>query len=172
MLRRVGVAASLIAFIPAIAAAQQSSPELSPEAPRDRPVLTAQRCVWEALDRAMQPYIAQARSSWPRARDRYLAGLPQQQSFFVTALLVDKEERREQVFIAVQSIRNGIITGKIWNRLEVVRGYRLGDRYTLPESELRDWLITKPDGAEEGNFVGKFLETYEPPPSCFNRAGE
>ncbi|HEY3112833.1 MAG TPA: DUF2314 domain-containing protein [Gemmatimonadaceae bacterium] len=158
--------AGLIAFSPAIATSQQAKPELAPNAPHDRPLETAQRCVWNAMERAMQPYIALARASWPQARQRYLAGLPPHNSFFVTALLIDESDRREQVFIAVESIHDGRITGKIWNDVDIVRGYRLGDRYSFPESELRDWLIIKPDGTEEGNFVGKFLESYEPPRIC------
>jgi len=169
--RRGSLVAGLLALCPVLALAQ-SDPAVSPNAPRDRPVLTAQRCIWNAMDRAMQPYIAQARASWPAARKRYLAGLPPQHGFFVTALLIDDADRREQVFIAVQSINNGEISGKIWNRLEVVHGYRLGETYILPESELRDWLITHPDGTEEGNFVGRFLDSYDPPRRCFSeRAG-
>ncbi len=117
--------------------------------------------------------VARGEAAWPKARQRYLAGLPPRHSFFVTALLVDESDRREQVFIAVESIHDGRITGKIWNDVDIVRGYRLGDRYSFPESELRDWLITKPDGTEEGNFVGKFLESYEPPRICTtNTVGE
>jgi uncharacterized protein YegJ (DUF2314 family) len=172
-LRRGGLVAGLIAISPVVASSQQADPRLSPDAPRDRPVLTAQRCIWNAMDRAMQPYIARARASWPQARQRFLAGLPARQSFFVTALLIDDADRREQVFIAVDTIRDGRISGKIWNRVDVVHGFRLGDRYSFPESDLRDWLITKPDGGEEGNYVGKFLDGYEPPRSCFtNTVGE
>ena len=131
-LRRGGLVAGLIAVSPALGLSQQPNPQLSPDAPRDRPVLTAQRCIWNAMDRAMQPYIAMARASWPQARQRYLAGLPRRQSFFVTALLVDDADRREQVFIAVDSIHDGRIIGRIWNRVDVVHGFRLGDRYTFP----------------------------------------
>ena len=53
------------------------------------------------MDAAMQPYIAQARATWPAAKQRYLAGLPARNTFFVTALIVDDSDRREQVFIAV-----------------------------------------------------------------------
>ncbi|SRR6266568_3784009 len=163
--RRARLAAALIAFSPALAASQ-SSPQLAPNAPTDSPVQATEKCIWLAMDRAMQPYIAQARATWPQARQRYLGGLPPRQSFFVTTLLVDKLDLREQVFIAVENIRDGKISGKIWNRVDVVHGYHLGDHYSFPESELRDWLIAKPDGTEEGNFVGKFLDTYEPPRTC------
>ena len=73
--------AGLIAFAPIAGYAQQTDPQLSPAAPKDRPVLTAQRCIWNAMDRAMQPYIAQARATWPQARKRYLAGLPPRHNF-------------------------------------------------------------------------------------------
>src|SRR5207253_8369315 len=124
-LRRGGLAAVLIAFSPALAFSQPS-PQLAPSAPTDSPVQTTQKCVWLAMDRAMQPYIAQARATWPDARQRYLAGLPPRHSFFVTALLVDKQDLREQLFIAVESIRDGLLSGQIWNRVGVVHGYRLG----------------------------------------------
>jgi len=162
--RRCGVAAALIVFSPVVGVSQ--APHLAPNAPSDSPVQTTQQCVWQAMDRAMQPYIAQARATWPQARQRYLAGLPPRHSFFVTTLLVDKQDRREQVFVAVDSIRDGRISGRIWNRVDVVRGFNLGDSYTFPESDLRDWMIAKPDGTEEGNFVGKFLDGYEPPRTC------
>src|SRR5207253_2417787 len=99
---------------------QEAKPQLAPNAPHDRPLETAQRCVWNAMERAMQPYIALARASWPKARQRYLAGLPPRHSFFVTALLVDESDRREQVFIAVERIHDGRITGKIWNDVDIV----------------------------------------------------
>src|SRR6185436_7676922 len=105
--RRAGLAAVAIALVPALSGAQ--GPLVAPNAPKDSPVLTAQKCIWVAMDQAMQPYIAQARSTWPQARKRYLAGLPPYQSFFVTALLVDEDDRREQVFIAVDRIQNGEI---------------------------------------------------------------
>lgn len=66
----------------------------------------------------------------------------------------------EQVFVAVQSIRNGLITGRIWSDIELVEGFRHGDVYSFQEAAMIDWLITKPDGTEEGNLVGKFLDTY------------
>jgi hypothetical protein len=44
----------------------------------------------------------------------------------------------------------------------VVKGYRLRNRHAVPERDLLDWLITRPDGTEEGNVVGKFLDTYRP----------
>jgi len=41
-----------------------------------------------------------------------------------------------------------------------VNGYRRGDAHEYPEEELIDWLISRPDGSEEGNVVGKFLDDW------------
>jgi hypothetical protein len=114
----------------------------------------------QRLEAAVAPYIAQARATYPEAKDRYLVGLPPRQSFFVTVELRDAAGRSEMVFLAVDSLARDSIYGRIWNQIHVVQGYRLRQPYALPEAELLDWLITRPDGSEEGNVVGRFLDTY------------
>ena len=42
------------------------------------------------------------------------------------------------------------------------RGVREYRAETMPEDELIDWTIVHPDGSEEGNVVGKFLDTLRP----------
>lgn len=68
----------------------------------------------------------------------------------------------ETVFVAVSNLDDGTITGTIASDIITVTGYQAGDSYTFSESELVDWLITKPDGSEEGNVVGKFLDGWRP----------
>jgi Uncharacterized protein conserved in bacteria (DUF2314) len=137
-------------------------PHLSPDAPRDQPVSASNAEQLRRIDAAIAPYVAQARASYPPARARYLAGLPPQESFFVSAKLHDEMGRQEMVFVAVDSIARDSIYGRIWNQVNVIRRYRAGDQYAVREAELLDWLISKPDGSEEGNVVGKFLDTYQP----------
>jgi hypothetical protein len=137
-------------------------PHMAPSAPPDKPVGAATTAEQQRIEAAIAPYIAQARATYPEARDRFLAGLPPRHSFFVTVPLTDGAGRRETVFLAVDSLTRDSVYGRIWNQIHVVQGYRLGDRYSTAEAELLDWLITRPDGTEEGNFVGKFLDTYRP----------
>jgi uncharacterized protein YegJ (DUF2314 family) len=59
----------------------------------------------------------------------------------------------------VYKISDGRVVGRIANSIEMVKGYRQGQIYEFAERDLVDWLITKPDGSEEGNFVGKYLES-------------
>jgi hypothetical protein len=137
-------------------------PHVSTQAPPDKPVSVTSDGQKRRLDAAVAPYVAQARATYPQAKQRYLAGLPAQQSFFVTVELRDAAGHSEITFLAVDSLARDSIFGRIWNQINVVRGYRLRDRYAVAEPELLDWLITKPDGSEEGNVVGKFLDTYRP----------
>jgi hypothetical protein len=134
-----------------------ADPVLAPNAPKDNPVHAESEA---RMEKAIAPYVAQAKASYPQAKQRFLGGLPKGHSFFLTTRLVDKKGNVEQVFIAVQSIRNDLVVGKIWSDIQGVDGFRHGDSYSFRESAMIDWLITKPDGTEEGNFVGKFLDTY------------
>jgi hypothetical protein len=150
------VFSALIAFS-SLAFAQD--PQVSPDAPQDRPISATSPEV-EALDAAIAPYVAEAKRTYPVAREKFAEGLPNGQSFFVVTRLYDGSGAFEQVFIAVRKIDDGVIYGKVWSEISRVRGFTLGDPYQLAESELLDWLITHPDGSEEGNFVGKFLDSY------------
>ena len=132
---------------------------ISADAPKDRPGTTDNE---KKFDEAIKPYVQKARGTYPDVKKRFLAGLPPRHVLFVTVRLQDAAAQWEQVFIEVKEISAGKIKGLIANDVQNVSGYKLGDKYTLAESELLDWTISNPDGTEEGNFVGKFLDTYKP----------
>ena len=115
-----------------------------------------------SLDAAIAPYVEEARKSYPTAKTRFLHGLPSDQAFFVTVQLKDAAGRSERVFLQVAEIRGATVFGTIANEVVLVEGFKAGQRYSVDESAILDWLIAKPDGSEEGNFVGKFLDTYRP----------
>jgi uncharacterized protein YegJ (DUF2314 family) len=147
----------LIAF-PLLAFAQQASP--SPTPPSDRgTAITAEDI--KQFEESLKPYIEKARQTYPDARKRYLAGLPKGQWFSVTTKIYDEQGRFEQVFIEVREIKDGVIKGVIANETSVVTKYKMGDAYSLPEKDLVDWTISHPDGTEEGNFVGKYIESLQ-----------
>lgn len=148
-----------------IEARGQGVSELSPNAPRDRPVSAAEECQLRHMNLATQPYIDSARAAFPGAKARYQSGLAAGNTFFVTVRLRD-QVRMEQVFLLVDSIRAGRIYGRVRSPIQLVQGYRYGQALDMPESEIVDWLIARPDGSEEGNYVGKFLDTYRPPATC------
>jgi hypothetical protein len=132
-----------------------------PNATTDQPHAVDQQQL-SLTERAIVPYVQTARQSYPAARARFLAGLPSGQTFFVVTRLTDSAGRFEQAFIRVQSIEGTAITGIISSEIALVKGFKEGQSYTFSEAGLIDWVITKPDGSEEGNVVGKFLDTYRP----------
>src|SRR5215218_569707 len=115
---------------------------------------------------AMAPYVAQARSTYPAARERFMRGLPARHTMFVTTRLVDSGGRVEQVFVVVDSIRGSAIAGRIWSPIQVVHGYAYRQPYVFPDSALVDWMVARPDGSEDGNVVGKFIDSYRPTAVC------
>jgi len=162
--RRAAVA--LLTMTLVTSASAQRPVEVARTAPRDKPVSAQQECHWRALQRAIAPLVSQAKSTYPAARRRFLAGLPPKESFFVTTVITDSSGRHEQIFVVVDSIAGDRILGRIWSQIELVNGYRFGQRYTFGEADLIDWMFSKPDGSEDGNVVGKFMDTYQPAVTC------
>jgi hypothetical protein len=137
------------------------NPKLSPNAPQDQPVDAKGKAEAEEYRAAIAPYVEKGRKTYPEAKKRYLADLPAGHNFFAVTNLRDGSGTSEQVFVAVAGIEDDRITGRIASDIIGVRGFKNGDAYTFPESELVDWLITHPDGSEEGNVVGKFLDEWQ-----------
>lgn len=136
-----------------------AEPVLSKDAPPDKPMSATENEV-DRMHKAMEPYVQEAKRTYPAAKQKFLKGLPEGEHFFVTTRLRDAQGRIEQVFIAVNDIQDGVIRGIIFSQIMLVEGYSARQPYSFPETELVDWLITKPDGSEEGNVVGKFLDTF------------
>jgi len=144
----------ILAVVPSMVIAQRAP---------DKPVVTAGQKSRDALMKAEVSYIAKARTTYPAAKKRYLAGLPRGYRFEVRKRLADPGGAAfEEVFIEVDSIKAGKVYGRIGSELGAVRSYRQWQRISFPESEVLDWTIVHPDGREERNYVGKFIDTYKP----------
>lgn len=145
-----------------VAISQQPKQEVyvAPNAPKDKPVKAGESEA-EQIEAAIKPYIEKARTTYPQAKARFLIGLPPKHTFFITTRLRDSSNRFEQVFIAVKEIKDGRINGVIASEVRLVSGYVVGDTYSFSETELIDWTISRPDGTEEGNIVGNFLDSFQ-----------
>jgi len=152
------------------AAAQQKTnaskeATLAPNAPADRPVSVAApekeaAAALAAFERHIAPAVQQARATLPQAKRRYLKGLPEGQLFFVTTRISDPSGLFEQVFVRVRQWQGSQVSGEIANELNNVKTYRQGQLIHLPEAAVFDWTISRLDGTEEGNYVGKLLDAY------------
>jgi uncharacterized protein YegJ (DUF2314 family) len=144
----------ILAIVPSLAFAQRAP---------DKPVKAAGQVAYDALLKAEAPYIAKARASYPAAEKRFLAGLPTGYRFEVRKRLADPNDSTyEEVFIEVDAIKDGKVFGRIGSELGAVHSYRQWQNISFPKSDVLDWTIVDPDGREEGNYVGKFIDTYKP----------
>jgi len=149
----------VIALTASVACFGSGEVKLSPNAPVDKPKNTEGKAAISRMYKLLEPYTAKAKKTYPKAKEKFSRGLPKGEHFFVVTRLRDKFGTVEQVFIAVTKISNGYIYGRIYSNIRSVKGYRHSQKYKLQEKDIVDWLITKPNGGEEGNVVGKFLDT-------------
>jgi uncharacterized protein YegJ (DUF2314 family) len=159
------VAAPLDAPAPPVASTPPPAAEPPPagsnaagsNAIKDEPVAASTSAERDELERAIAPYVERARKSYPQAKKRYLAGLPTGHRFAVLTKL-HSPGRVEAVFVTVSGIKGEQITGHIDSDVRGVAEYKSGDSYSLSERDILDWVIVRPDGGEDGNLVGKFLD--------------
>jgi uncharacterized protein YegJ (DUF2314 family) len=127
----------------------------------DQPVGGTGAAGLQEVENAIAPYVQKARSTYPDAKRRFLTGLPEGAAFFTTVRLHDDAGGMEMVFVKVTKIDGGQVAGVIASDIDTVRGYRLGQAYTFPETDVVDWTISNPDGTQEGNVVGRFLAEWQ-----------
>jgi hypothetical protein len=113
------------------------------------------------LDSLMAPYVQMARRSYFDARARFQKGLPSGDRFFITTRIFDPQGNFQQVFVEVSNISNGKVAGRIVTGTQKTGGHTPADVFICNETDILDWSIAKPDGSQEGNVVGKFLEVMQ-----------
>lgn len=144
----------------------ETKPDLQPlakNAPEDKPKSFT---YLDKLAELIAPYVEKARATLPQTRDRFQKGLQKGEVLFVTVSLhdedrVSKKQQVEMVFVEVKSWTDEIIHGLLSTDPDLVKRYHRGDKIVVDEKDVLDWTISRPDGTEEGNFVGKFLDTQQ-----------
>ena len=131
---------------------------LSKNAPKDNPTAIYQN-EQKKFDKQIAPYVKKARETLLYAKNKFLSGLSKGEGFFLTIRLFDRDGEWEQVFIRVTKWSNNKISGYIDSDLGRLKEYKTLQNVDFNESDILDWLFTKPDGSEEGNYVGKYLDT-------------
>lgn len=135
---------------------------LSAHAPTDQPLAFASTDAAKRLrelDTQIASAVKQARTTLPGVKKRFQAGLPEEQVLFLTTRLYDANGTFEQVFIRVREWSGTVVHGIIANELLTVQSFTQGQQIIFPEKAVLDWTISLPDGSEEGNFVGKLLDS-------------
>lgn len=135
---------------------------LAKNAPKDDPKKIANKEAANNFEKAIAPYVAQARKTLPDTKKRFQKGLKPGEVLYVTVRLYNTAGQYEQVFVEVKSWKNSTIAGLLSSEPELVKERKRGEKMSVQEKDVYDWTISKPDGTEDGNFVGKFLDTYQP----------
>jgi uncharacterized protein YegJ (DUF2314 family) len=138
-----------------------SPPTNPPSAPVDQPVHASSKDESKRIHNPIAPCVAAARATYPDAKKRFLLHRLSDGKF---SLLTEIRSpgRTEMVFVTVLDIQGDQITSTISNDIVQVVGFHRGDRHSFAESEIIDWVFSRSDGTEDGNLVGKFLDTWDP----------
>src|SRR5262245_24173664 len=115
-------------------------------APKDVGFRTSTDSESSCVQRLIIPYIEQARSTYPQARQRFLGGFPPGYRLELVTQLHDSLDHFEQVYVLVDSIVGSRVFGRINDDIYVVQGYKKGMAHSFDEAELYDWTITDPSG--------------------------
>jgi len=122
--------------------------------PPDRPVHLSS----SKADEMLKPLIEKARETLPDAKKRFLSGLPDGYKLSVTTRIRDQRGRVEQVFVLVKSWKADTMDGELASQV-ALNDFKLGQPLPVAEKDVLDWTILSPQGTEEGNLIGKFLDS-------------
>jgi len=155
------ISAIVIAIIIFSYTAHSQDSLLHSNSPQDKPWMPKDSSEYVKFLRFREVFTTLAKKKYPSVKARFLKGLPQGEILDIVTILKDSVGSSEQVFVTVQEISDGMVKGIISSEILNVAGYHRGDKYSFPEEELLDWSITKPDGSEEGNLIGKFIDRIQ-----------
>ena len=165
MIRMLLLIGALVLGLGGAAAAQKpttaNTAGLAPNAPADRPMQIGKEAAVATLtefDRRIAPAVKKAQATLPQAKRRFLKGLPEGHAFFLSTRLKDPDGTIEQVFVRVKQWDGTQVQGTIANTLTLVKTYQHHQLISFSEADVLDWTISRPDGTEEGNFVGKLMD--------------
>lgn len=145
----------LLALAACDSAHDEPLPRLSDQAPRDRQV-QVDHDVQSQLERLSEL----SRAELPEVRDRFLRGLPADHHLYVTTRLRDARTE-EIVFVHVRAWDDPERIDGVLDSDVVVSGYHRGQPLDVRTADVFDWTISRPDGTEEGNRVGRYLDEHQ-----------
>lgn len=116
------------------------------------------------LEEALKPLIAKARATYPEAKKRF-GSLPNGYHFEVMTDLYDNDGKaRERVFVQVDKMidseSGNVVVGRLGSKVQL-KDHKFGEQLEVKEKDILDWTIVSPDGTEEGNLIGKFIDNWK-----------
>jgi len=152
---------TLLAFLPLLAtAALLARPAAAqPAAPVVLTAATAPAGVRPALSRdatALADPVREALRTLPQVKKRFLAGLPEGDQFLLAVRVVATDTSFRQASARVLGWHGSTVQALL---LPAGTGPGEPVPVSFPETAVVDWTLLRASGREEGNYVGRFLDT-------------
>ena len=121
-------------------------PNVFAKTPKDKPVHADGAQQMTDIERAIQPYVAKARKTYPAAKKRFVAGLPPKYLFSLCdEALGSLSHEVRNFFWSLMRLRTAGSPVTLATHTKQPVGYNFGDKISFPESQVMDWTIVHPD---------------------------
>jgi uncharacterized protein YegJ (DUF2314 family) len=112
-------------------------------------------------DPEMDAAVAKARSEVATFIARLQKPLPGD-DFFSVKMPIQQEEGTEHFWLAGVTYDRGVFRGTLANDPDIVKGHRFGERVSIKEAEISDWMFAH-DGVLVGGFTIRLLRSRMSP---------
>ncbi|HEX8327984.1 MAG TPA: hypothetical protein VF629_10620 [Hymenobacter sp.] len=149
------ILATFMAVRPPAAVAQTGVPVVLTAA-------TAPAGVRPALARdetALADPVREALRTLPQAKKRFLAGLPDGDQFLLSVRVITTDTSFRQASARVLGWRGNTIQALLLPAAADPAGPREPLPVSFPETAVLDWTLLRASGREEGNYVGRYIDT-------------
>jgi hypothetical protein len=156
-------AACLPLTLPTVAQAQPGPASPTPQVLSEAPTSAEGRRVLASAEAEIADPVREARRTMPQVRKRFQTGLPNGAQCLLLVRVVEGDTTFRAVAARVIGWRDGrvqaLLPAAATSSGPPVASEKIP--VSFPESAALDWTILRADGREEGNFVGRYLETAE-----------
>ena len=125
-------------------------------------VATAPASVRPALVRdesALADPVREALRTLPQAKKRFLAGLPSGDQFLLSVRIIASDTSFRQVSARVLGWHGNTVQALLLPSAADSAGPTEPTLVSFPETAVLDWTLLWASGREEGNYVGRYIDT-------------
>ena len=113
----------------------------------------------QKFEAMIAPCIAMTKKALPDVKKNYVGRQLQGDALYVTVRLYDPNGKKEALHLQVATWEGAAIRGKINETPRALKTYHRGQTIEVKETDVLDWTFLKPDGTEDGNLIGRQIES-------------
>ena len=110
-------------------------------------------------DQALADPLREALRTLPQAKKKFLAGLPAGDQFLLSVRVAATDTSFRQASARVMGWHGSTVQALLLPGAADSAGPKEPIPVSFPETAVVDWTLLRASGREEGNYVGKFLDT-------------